>query len=105
MPEYDERTSIPTLIRGLLDDARDLLVVNVGFADCLFKNGRVGGKPGNPVLGDQFFEAPAAQQIAGEEIEPDRLTVLTQRPQGIFARHVVSIGPIAPWRFRQCSQG
>jgi hypothetical protein len=25
MAEYDERTSIPTLIRGLLDDARDLI--------------------------------------------------------------------------------
>ena len=25
MAEYDDRTSIPTLIRGLLDDARDLI--------------------------------------------------------------------------------
>jgi fructose-specific phosphotransferase system IIC component len=32
MAEYDERTSIPTLIKGLLDDARDLIREEIQLA-------------------------------------------------------------------------
>jgi hypothetical protein len=58
----------------------DRVVVRGTVLDGVVEDRGIGGEPGHRELVDVVFKRPAAQQIAGDIVEPDALAQIVQLP-------------------------
>jgi hypothetical protein len=58
----------------------DHVIVGGAVLDGVIKNRRIGGQSGHRKLVDVAFQRPAAQQVAGDIVEPNALAQIMQRP-------------------------